>query len=120
MHAGAKPIIFKYAKSLRWPQTPQEEILWEYLRHKPLGNKFRRQHPFNRYILDFYCHRAQLCIELDGYHHLYNATQVCKDKCRSDLIASYGVTTLRFLNNEVDSDFNHVTKTIEDFLTRHK
>ncbi|HCO82986.1 MAG TPA: imidazole glycerol phosphate synthase subunit HisF, partial [Arenibacter sp.] len=47
MHAGAKADKFAYADLLRRTQTPQEEKLWEFLKVKPHGFKFRRQHPFN-------------------------------------------------------------------------
>ncbi|MBO9682401.1 MAG: DUF559 domain-containing protein [Flavisolibacter sp.] len=44
-------------------------MLWNYLRTKPFGFKFRRQHPFSIYILDFYCHQLKLVIEVDGSIH---------------------------------------------------
>lgn len=72
MHAGAKADKFAFAKTLRDSQTPQERKLWEFLRFKPNGFKFRRQHPFGDYILDFYCHRSKLVIELDGPQHKSN------------------------------------------------
>ena len=65
MHAGAKPELFRFADELRERMTEAEEKLWKYLRKKPLGYKFRRQHPFSLYILDFYCHKAKLAIEFD-------------------------------------------------------
>ena len=66
MHAGAKPELFRFAEKLRANMTEEEKKLWAYLRSKPKGFKFRRQHPFSQYILDFYCHKAQLAIEIDG------------------------------------------------------
>ncbi len=53
MHAGAMADKFAFANLLRKTQTPQEEKLWEFLKIKPRGFKFRRQHPFKDYILDF-------------------------------------------------------------------
>ena len=65
---------FKYLryhrKRLRNESTQAEKILWAYLAKSKLGNlKFRRQHSFYNYILDFYCPEARLAIELDGQIH---------------------------------------------------
>ncbi len=49
--------------------TETDIIVWEYLKTKPLGLKFRRQHPINCYVLDFYCRRKRLSIEIDGRYH---------------------------------------------------
>jgi len=58
--------IVELSKKLRQKQTESEEILWEVLRNRKLNNlKFRRQHPFGRYIVDFYCDEIKLVIELD-------------------------------------------------------
>ena len=69
MFSGADKLLFERAAKLRRQQTFAEEILWNYLRTKPLGFKFRRQHPFSVYILDFYCHELKLAIEVDGSIH---------------------------------------------------
>jgi very-short-patch-repair endonuclease len=66
MFLGADNFLFERASKLRKQQTLAEEILWNYLRTKPFGHKFRRQHPFSIYILDFYCHSLKLAIEVDG------------------------------------------------------
>jgi len=66
MFAGADETLFKRAAELKCHLTHTEEILWNYLRTKPLGFKFRRQHSFLNYILDFYCHQLKLVIEIDG------------------------------------------------------
>lgn len=59
--------IVDNAKELRQRQTKAEEILWSYLRNRHLnGNKFRRQHYIQSYIVDFYCADKMLSIELDG------------------------------------------------------
>ncbi|MDP3381323.1 MAG: DUF559 domain-containing protein [bacterium] len=58
--------IVELSKELRQQQTEAEEILWEVLRNRKLNNlKFRRQHPFGRYIADFYCDELRIVIELD-------------------------------------------------------
>lgn len=115
MHAGAKPEIFIFARKLRATMTPEEKILWEFLRLKPLGFKFRRQHPFSRYVLDFYCHKARLSIELDGkYHNLPD--QKIKDNQRTKTIQEFGVKEIRFTNKEVNEDIEATKMTILNFL----
>ena len=57
------------AKDLRRTLTLPEVLLWRELRLRPGGLKFRRQHPAGRYTLDFYCHEARLCVEVDGIAH---------------------------------------------------
>ena len=70
IYFGAKPGLLRIAADLRHSLTPSERFLWEKLRNrKLLGFKFRRQHPFNEIILDFYCHEAKLSIEVDGTVH---------------------------------------------------
>jgi very-short-patch-repair endonuclease len=56
LHAGAEREIYQRARDLRNRSTPAEEVLWGFLKAKPQGYKFRRQHPYSAYILDFYCH----------------------------------------------------------------
>jgi cyclase len=63
MFLGADSLIFKNAEALRYRMTAAEELLWQNLKGKQLGVKFRRQHPLGIYIADFYCHRHKLVIE---------------------------------------------------------
>lgn len=67
---GASPEIFRRAEILRNNMTGAEQMLWDKINYKQLkGYRFRRQHPINRFIADFYCHKAKLVIELDGNIH---------------------------------------------------
>ena len=100
MHAGAKPELFGFAKKLRVKMTEAEQVLWRYLQQQPYHFKFRRQHPFSRYILDFYCHQATLCIEIDGGYH-DTMEQKTLDAERTEHIRSFSITELRFRNEEV-------------------
>jgi len=59
MFYGASNIIFENAKQLRNKLTESEKILWEYIKEKKLGVKFRRQHPISCFIADFYCHEKK-------------------------------------------------------------
>ena len=75
--------------------TPSEIALWRVLRtNRFKGLRFRRQHPFGPYILDFYCDRVRLAVEVDGgYHHLEERRR--QDAARDAWVAHQGVRTLR-------------------------
>ena len=76
-----------------------------------MGYKFRRQHPFEDYILDFYCPSAKLAIELDSGGHNYRAGQI-RDQTRSEFLARHGVFVLRFWNHQVRQELNSVLRAI--------
>ena len=112
MFYGASPEIFRRAKLLRNHMTKTEEILWEALKdNKTNGLKFRRQHPINQFIVDFYCHKKKLVIELDGSIH-ENQDQKEKDEGRQFLLEEFGLKVLRFKNDEVISDLENVLNKI--------
>ena len=115
MHAGAKPELFRFAEELREQMTEPEQKLWSYLRKKPYGYKFRRQHPFHLYILDFYCHKVKLAIEIDGkYHDLKEQKRL--DSVRTADINRLGLHELRFTNQEVLNNYDGVIQSIESYL----
>ena len=98
------PELLKRCRDLRKNQTSAEGLLWSLLRDRQLnGLKFRRQHPMGGYILDFYCHEAQLAVELDGSGHL-EAEQARHDEQRTKDLEALGVRVLRMWNHEVLSD----------------
>ena len=67
LHNNANPSTYEIARHLRKVQTKAEEILWQQLRDRKICNlKFRRQHAFENYVLDFYCHEMKLVIEADA------------------------------------------------------
>ena len=113
MHAGAMADKFAFANLLRKTQTPQEEKSWNFLKIRPQGFKFRRQHPFKDYVLDFFCYRAKLVIELDGQHHKSNLEY---DSDRTSIIESYGLKVIRFENDEIDNSFDNVKEKLMKFL----
>lgn len=111
MHAGADKLIFRNAKELRSKPTHAEELLWNFLRTKPSGFKFRRQHPFSIYILDFYCHALKLVIEVDGSIH--NEADVKEaDQIRQEFLEKEGLLVVRFTNNEVTYEMGNVISTL--------
>ena len=88
-----------YAREMRTNATDAEALMWSLVRGKRLlGLKFRRQHTFDRYILDFYCEELQLAIELDGGQH---QKQVSYDSERTARLEKQGICVLRFWNNDV-------------------
>ncbi len=114
MHAGASSRVFKNAAKLRSTMTDAEVKLWDYLKTSPEGFKFRRQHPIAGYILDFYCHKLRLSIELDGGYHL-TTVQKQKDTERTDYLLNLGKTELRFTNDVI---IDSIEDWIENFNTK--
>lgn len=119
MHKGALKHLFQRARELRNEATHPEIILWNYLRTKPLGFKFRRQHPYANYIFDFYCHAVKLVIEVDGNIHALEEIKK-KDIERQKNIEQDGLIVIRFKNKEVEMDLQFVINTIEQFLKKAK
>jgi very-short-patch-repair endonuclease len=95
-----------FARSLRKQPTKAEEILWRYLRGSRFhGAKFRRQVPFDRYVVDFYCHATKLVVEIDGKQHDWFADY---DARRTAVLEAYGVRVLRLANEDVGGDIDSV------------
>ena len=100
----------KLQRTLRKEMTDAEQALWRVLRGRQLsGLKFRRQHPFGDYILDFVCLEKRLVIEVDGGQHLENADY---DEVRSLQLQKAGFRVLRFWNNEVLQEIEAVKEKI--------
>ena len=115
MNLGATSKIFNNAGSLRLNPTPAEEKLWEALRKKQLGVRFRRQHPCGPFILDFYSHEVRLAVEVDGeYHNL--PEQQARDEERSVFLNDNRISVLRFSNAEVLDQLPDVVKRIRQYL----
>ena len=100
---------------LRGGATPQEKVLWYYLRNKNLGFKFLRQHSIGPYIADFYCPLKKLIIELDGMHHSYNQEY---DSERTFYFETLGYKVMRFWNNEINSKVLNAVAKIQEYLTK--
>jgi very-short-patch-repair endonuclease len=115
MHNYAPPVIFKNAARLRDTMTETEKLLWEKLRLKPMGFKFRRQHPINLYILDFYCHKLKLSIEIDGGYHLTKEQQL-KDNERTKALNELGIKEIRFTDKDILENIEKVMSKIHEEL----
>ena len=104
------------AKILREEMTKEERRLWyDYLRSYPV--RFYRQKVLGRYIVDFYCAKAKLVIELDGSQHFLNEGMQY-DKKRTAFLAQYGLTVVRIANNEINENFRGVCEHIDDIVTK--
>ena len=88
--------------------TPPERRLWSVLRRRPDGFKFRRQHPIGYFTLDFFCHEAALCIEIDGFAHELGSNPQ-RDEKRDLWLAVQGVRTLRIAAIDVRDNLEGVT-----------
>ena len=99
------------ARILRREMTPQEKRLWYgWLRNMPC--RFQRQKPIGDYIVDFYCHKAKLVVEIDGWRHFTDEGQK-QDARRTEFLETLGLRVLRFKGHEVDNCIEGVASSIE-------
>ena len=112
---GADNNVFENARLLRGNLTHAELVLWSYLKLKPLGYKFRRQHPISIYVADFYCHALKLVIEIDGDVHTDIDVQR-RDIERQKNLESEGMFFIRFTNEEVEKNLERVINRIERYI----
>ena len=101
------------ARYLRKEETKAEKMLWGKLRNKNLGVRFRRQHPLDMYILDFYAPEIELAIELDGSIHKIKENKEY-DIERTKYLNSKYISELRFWNSEVKNDLENVLSKIKE------
>lgn len=97
------------AKEMRKNPTETEDIVWQRLRDKQTGFKFRRQHPVGNYIPDFVCLQKNLIVEIDGKIHLEQQEQ---DQLRTEDLEQLGYTVIRFTNEEVIANIDGVIQKI--------
>ncbi len=104
-------------RDLRRDQTDAEKILWQKLRNRQLyGMKFFRQYSVGPYILDFYCPKSKLAIELDGGQHAED-DQRDYDEHRSEYLEAHGIEVIRFWNNEVLRNIDGVLSRVAERVT---
>lgn len=104
------------ALAMRKRPTRAEMMLWQYLRGKRMrGCRFRRQQPIDRFIVDFYCRQAQLVVEIDGPSHQSNEAREY-DEQRTRFLNEFGLSVLRFSNEQVIYDTDTVLNTISEHL----
>ena len=101
------------AKELRREMTPAEKILWQELRANKLGVHFRRQQVIAGFIVDFYCHKAALVIEVDGDIH---DLQQAEDARREKVLSEMGLRVVRFRNDEVMKNLSAVVGNVRELV----
>ncbi len=99
------------ARELRKKMTPPERRLWNVLRRRPEDFKFRRQHPFGTYTLDFFCCEAALCVEIDGLAHELGSNPR-RDLRRDQWLSAQGIRTLRIAALDVRDNLEGVIEYI--------
>ena len=87
--------------------TPPELRLWNALKLRPAGFKFRRQHALDPYVLDFFCHETALAVEVDGFSHVLGDNPQ-RDQRRDQWVAEQGVRTIRIAATDVRDNLEGV------------
>jgi very-short-patch-repair endonuclease len=121
MFFGAKAELFTLALQMRKNPTEAESAMWKILRKfRQSGFPFRRQHPIEFYIADFYCHNLRLVVEVDGEIHTEKEIQ-SQDEGRTGELERFGIKVLRFTNSQIlnDSDLvvEKINATIKELTT---
>jgi len=103
----------QYSRQLRGNMTDAERHLWAKIRMKQLkGYQFYRQKPIGDYIVDFFCPRAKLVIEVDGSQH-FSDEMTEYDRIRNEYLSSLGLRVLRFINTDV---VTHIERVVENII----
>jgi very-short-patch-repair endonuclease len=120
MFYNAKPIIFERAKAMRENMTQAEKAVWELLKSKNmLGFRFKPQHPIDIFIADFYYHPLKLVIEIAGGIHK-SVDQREYDIGREAELEHWGIKVIRFTNEEVENNIEHVRREIEQICEKRQ
>ena len=118
MFFGADPVTFRAAAILRRNLTLAELLLWKKLKDRKLFNtKFRKQHPINIFIVDFYCHDYKLVIEIDGDIH-NNEISNEYDLNRTEELKKYGIRVIRFTNEQIIYNIDFVIERIQEKISK--
>ena len=107
--------LIPFAKELRTNMTPQERRLWYcFLKDYPI--RFQRQKSIKSFIVDFYCHKAKLIIEIDGSQH-YSEEGIAYDEERTGILKEFDLEVIRFSNNDIDNNFKNVCLSIDNKIS---
>ena len=112
MFYGASRNTFEKARQLRKNMKTAEKILWRELKNRKLfKTRFKRQHPIDIFIVDFYCHEFKLAIESDG--EIHNAKDIAEyDEGRTSDLEKLSIKILRFTNDQIFSNINAISNEI--------
>jgi cyclase len=109
------PVLKPRRQQLRNKSTESESILWEKLRNRKLGYKFTRQYSIEGYVIDFYCSKARLAIELEGSIHNHPNVKIY-DNYRKKHLEEYRINFLVFNNSEIHDNLEAVILKIQTHL----
>ncbi len=106
----------KHSRNLRKNMTDAEKLVWTRIRCRQLkGYQFYRQRPIGNYIVDFYCPKTRIVIEIDGGQH-YNDQGKFRDASRDRFLNNFGLKVLRFSDREVFENIDGVIESIWEYL----
>ncbi|OYW46629.1 MAG: hypothetical protein B7Z08_07125 [Sphingomonadales bacterium 32-68-7] len=117
MRPGKPADTVERAKRLRRELSLPEAKLWQHLRTSRGGYRFRRQHPAGPYVLDFFCARANLAIEIDGFAH-DTGERAERDSRRDAWLAEHRIDTVRIPATEVLRDSHEVARSLVALVER--
>ncbi len=118
MQIHNRKYLKQFRRDLRNNLTPAEATLWKVLQRSQLeGRKFRRQHSVGNYILDFYCPKEKLAIELDGSEH-FTVNGDERDFNRDEYLKTLNIKVLRFENKEVFDNMDGVLEEIKQNIKK--
>ncbi len=102
-------------RSLRRNAPLAEKLIWHYIRKKQIcGERFLRQYSVDYYVIDFYCPRLKLAVEADGPSHFSSIKAIKYDEKRQKHLEDFGISFLRFTNEEIYQDLENVISKIEE------
>jgi len=110
-------LLIDHIKAMRKSPTEAESMLWNLIKNKKLGYKFRRQHLIDRFIPDFVCLEKKLIVEVDGDYHL-TKEQKELDAARTNILENLGYKIIRFSNDSIINNCQYVTKVILEELEK--
>lgn len=118
MFKGAPLESFRKAEILRKNMTEAEMILWDVLKNRKFNNlKFRRQHPIQLFIVDFYCHQLGLVIEIDGEYHQFEQ-QIKYDESRTEILQEFGILVIRYSNDSILNNLDNVLLELNEIVQK--
>jgi very-short-patch-repair endonuclease len=111
------PKLKQRSRELRNRSTLAEVLLWKQLKgSKMLGYSFLRQRPIHKYVVDFYCPKLKLVIEIDGESH---REKFARDQTRQKSLEDVGLNVLRFHDRDVKQDMRNVLGRIQSWIEQH-
>ncbi|GJQ58680.1 MAG: hypothetical protein SCALA701_14810 [Candidatus Scalindua sp.] len=120
MKVNYDPKLKELARKLRNNSTKSEINLWHHLKGKRMmGYDFHRQKPVDHFIVDFFCNKLKLAIELDGYTHTFEEV-ADKDKLKEEKLKELGISLLRFRDEDVMKNIDGVLQVIHHFIDDFK